>query len=58
MAAIRVVIGSNGAGAGFGRGRGWAGTSMMLNKVTRATWQELRWGLCVLWFELLAEVGE
>ena len=37
LAAIRVVIGSNGAGAGLGRGRGWAGRSMMLNKVTRAT---------------------
>ena len=35
LAAIRVVMGSKGAGAGLGRV--WAGASIVLNKVRRTT---------------------
>ena len=42
LAAMRVVIGSKGAGAGLGRGELWPGTSCMLNKVARITWERSR----------------
>ena len=42
LAAMRVVIGSKGAGAGLGRGELWPGTSCMLNKVARTTWERSR----------------
>ena len=42
MAAMRVVIGSKGAGAGLGRGELWPGTRRMLSKVARTTWERSR----------------
>ena len=42
LAAMRVVIGSKGAGAGLGRGELWPGTSSMLSKVAWTTWERSR----------------
>ena len=42
LAAMRVVMGSKGAGAGLGRGELWPGTSSMLNKVAWTTWERSR----------------